>query len=190
MTIGVGVEGPSDRAFWEGVLHKHFRRLKFDIRNMNGREKLICQTPRLLETFRDAHYRAGFILVDRNASPCPSAVLSEFDANIQGEARKPMDQRFLSVCVAVRELEAWFLADAVAINALLPKATCAASPETGELNAERVLKDLWRQQYGSSALNKIDFAKRMAPRFNPDVASRHSASFKYFWTKIASKARR
>ena len=24
MRIGVGVEGPSDRAFWHEVLHKHF----------------------------------------------------------------------------------------------------------------------------------------------------------------------
>lgn len=32
MRIGVGVEGPSDRAFWHEVLHKHFGGIQFDVR--------------------------------------------------------------------------------------------------------------------------------------------------------------
>ena len=37
MRIGVGVEGPSDLAFWDKVLHKHFPGVRFDIRNMKDR---------------------------------------------------------------------------------------------------------------------------------------------------------
>ena len=34
MKIGIGVEGPSDRLFWDKMLHKHFPDCYFDIRNM------------------------------------------------------------------------------------------------------------------------------------------------------------
>ena len=57
--FGVGVEGPSDRIFWEKVLHKYFRRSRFDVRAMKTRDKLIRESPLLLETFRSAHYDAG-----------------------------------------------------------------------------------------------------------------------------------
>ena len=75
MTFGVGVEGPSDYQFWHKVLHKHFRGCRFDVRNMKNRDKLIRETPKLLETFRDCHYTAGFILVDRDDDPCPGSVM-------------------------------------------------------------------------------------------------------------------
>ena len=188
--IGVGVEGPSDRDFWDKVLHKHFLKVRFDIRNMGNRNKLIRETPNLLETFRDAHYAAGFILIDRNSTPCVSAVVQEFDAAIQTEARKPVSERFLYVCVAIKEMEAWYLADAPAIVAVLPRSGYRAVPETGCLNAEKVLKDLWKKQHGkASALNKIDFAKMVAPKFKPPEAVRHSASFSYFWAGLKQKAR-
>lgn len=189
MTIGVGVEGPSDRIFWEKVLHKHFRRLRFDIRALNNREKLIRATPQLLATFQDAHYQAGFIVLDRDKSPCVSAVLDEFDGQIQYETRLPLAQRFLHVCVAIRELEAWFLADDEAIKSILPKTVYRAPVETGAMGAEGRLKELWRQQYDRVVFNKIDFANRFAPLFSPDVAAVHSKSFKYFWERIVHHAR-
>ena len=55
MRIGVGVEGPSDRVFWDKVLHKHFAGVQFDIRNMKTREQLIRQTPRQLASFCSLH---------------------------------------------------------------------------------------------------------------------------------------
>jgi hypothetical protein len=187
----VGVEGPSDRAFWDKVLHKHFPSARFDIRNMKNREKLVRETPSLLESFRDFHYAAGFILVDRNSSPCAAAVVNEFDAAIQEETRKPLDERFLFVCVAIRELEAWYLADGPAIGAVLPKVSWDPPKETGNLNAEKQLKKLWITQNGQiAAFNKIDFAKQIAPKFNPNQAEQHSASFSYFWKYLTSKSRR
>jgi hypothetical protein len=188
MTIGVGVEGPSDREFWNKVLHKHFPKTKFDIRNMKNRDNLIRETPRLLDAFRSLRYNAAFIIVDRDDTPCPAAVIDEFDETVRQEARKPSSERYLFICVAIRELEAWLLADGNAINAVLPKASYALPKETGDIGAERLLKKLWREQHGQIAFNKINFARSLAPKFKPERASKHSASFKYFWNRIDSKA--
>ncbi|MEK7727693.1 MAG: DUF4276 family protein [candidate division KSB1 bacterium] len=189
MTIGVGVEGPSDRAFWDKLLHKNFPKLRFDIRSMNNREKLIRAAPSLLETFRDLHYRAGFIILDRDQSPCIASIMQEFDPQIQQEVRKPPAERYLFVCVAIRELEAWFLADDAAILAVLPRAKYRAPSETGQLNAQKILTECWLQQFPHTAFNKLDFAKRIAPKFKPDIAARHSASFKYFWERMKKRRR-
>ena len=189
MIIGVGVEGPSDRTFWDKVLHKHFRGVRFDVRNMKNRCQLIRETPRLLETFRGAHYAAGFILLDRDDTPCSTGVIDEFDRHIQSEARRPIEQRYLFICVAIRELEAWLLADAQAITAILPTAQYTPPPETAVLNAEVEIKGLWRQHHGSAAFNKIDFARRMAPKFSPTEAQKRSSSFTHFWTRITKTIR-
>lgn len=184
MTIGVGVEGPSDRQFWNKVLHKHFRGVRFDIRNMSNKGNLIRRTPELLETFRNCHYEAGFILIDQDNAPCVKAVINTFGENIREEARKPLNKRFLFVCVAIRELEAWLLADEVAVRIVLPHSGYKVCRETGELNAEKKLKELWRKHYPTASLNKIQFAQSMAAKFQPDRASRRSKSFKHFWSRI------
>ena len=187
MRIGVGVEGPSDRSFWDKVLHKHFPGVRFDVRNMQNRDKLVRATPRLLDNFRSLHYAAGFILVDRDKDPCVAAILQRFDEVSREEARRPADERYLFVCVAIRGLEAWFLADTTAIKALLPKATYTAPSNTESLNPAKKLKALWQQQYGgNSSPNKPDFAKRLAPKFAPEAAGRHSASFAYFWSHLTA----
>lgn len=186
MTIGIGVEGPSDRVFWNKVLHASCRKINFDVWNMKNRPKLIRETPRLVDTFRNAHYAATFIILDRDESPCISSVLDEFEQNIRDEARKPLQDRSVFICVAIRELEAWYLADDAAIKKILPRSKYNSPSETGTLNAEKVLKVLWRQHY-DTALNKIDFAKQIAKIFDPQKAQRHSSSFEYFWDKICSK---
>ena len=187
MRIGVGVEGPSDRAFWGKVLHKHCPGVRFDIRNMQNRDKLIRETPRLLDSFRSRHYAAGFILLDRDKDRCIAAVLQRFDKVSQEEARQPAHERYLFVCVAIRGFEAWLLADAAAINALLPQASYAAPSDTASLNPGKKLKALWQQQYGRNAApNKIGFASMIAPRFDPEPAGQHSASFTYFWSRLTA----
>ena len=69
MTVGVGVEGPSDRDFWDKVLHKHFPVVRFDVRNMKNKERLISQSIALLEQFRSLQYTAGFVILDRDKDP-------------------------------------------------------------------------------------------------------------------------
>ena len=191
MTIGVGVEGPSDRTFWTKVLHKHFSGVRFDVRNMQNKGNLIRETPQLLDSFRSFHYAACFILVDRHSDACTKAVFDRFDAVIQQESRRPYDERYVFICVAIKGLESWYLADPVAINKLLPKANYAAPHETANLSPKQKLKKLWKKQYGeNSAPNKIRFAHLMAPQFEPAEGRHRSASFDYLWTRLtdASKA--
>lgn len=187
MTIGVGVEGSSELGFWRKVLHRNFRGVRFDVRNMKTKEKLIRATPQLLESFRSLHYDAVFILVDRHRDPCIAAVLQRFDNKSREEARKPADERYLFICVAIRGLEAWYLADDSAINQLLPIADYLAPKETAKLNPKERLTELWKKQFGQdAALNKIGFAHMMAPRFDPASARQCSSSFDYFWTRMTA----
>ena len=189
MTIGVGVEGPSDRAFWGGVLHRTLRGARFDIRNMQNKTRLIRQSPQLLEAFRSAHYAATFIIVDCDDARCIPEVLSEFTPDLIREARRPRWARDLFICVAVKELEAWYLADEEGVNLILPRGEYRAVSDTSEINAEKVLSGLWRKHYATS-LNKIEFAKEMSKFFNPDRAQRHSRSFQYLWQNLSEVAGR
>jgi hypothetical protein len=152
---------------------------------MQNRPKLTRSAPDLLESFRDAHYHAGFLLLDRDRTPCVTAVLNEFDPSIQHEASKPIADRYLFICIAVRGLEAWFLADQSAIAAVLPQSKWSAPTETGVLDAGTTIKGLWQQQYGKKvAFNKRNFAERIAAKFAPDEASQHYESFRLFWQRI------
>lgn len=135
MTFGVGVAGPSDFQFWHKVLHKHFRGCRFDVRNMKNRDKLIRETPKLLDTFRDCHYAA-------------------------------------------------------AIKAVIPGCTWSAPTDTSSV-AKGKLRSLVKNHLGRNAsFNEIDFAKTIAPKFDPGRAPPHSASFRYFWELMESTARR
>jgi hypothetical protein len=189
MTVGVGVEGPSDFQFWHKVLHRHFRGCRFDVRNMKNRDKLIRETPKLLETFRDCHYAAGFILVDMDDDPCISSVVGLFDEAIQRATRlQEKDARFIHVCVAIKEIESWYLADADAINAVIPGCAWAAPEDTCTVAKGR-LRALVKAHLGkNTSFNEIAFAKAVAPKFNPARACRRSASLRHFWGLIESKA--
>jgi hypothetical protein len=190
MTIGVGVEGPSDFRFWHKVLHKHFRGIKFDVRNMKNREKLIRLTPDLFETFQSAHYSAGFILIDRDNTPSACDVMLEFETLMQAEARKPATDRFLFLCVAIKELEAWYLADDAAIRQLLPTAQYTSPNDTASLNALSLLTRFWQNQFGGAALSKISLAEQFGSKFDPLRAAQHSASFSHFWNHVAAVCQR
>lgn len=187
LTIGIGVEGPSDRAFWQKVLEKHFRKIRFDIRSMNNRSKLIRESPKLIEQFQGLHYKSSFIILDHDDDPCIKSIVDEFDITIQNEARKPLNIRRVFICVAVRELEAWYLADEAAIQQFFQKSKYSAPSDTSILNAKRKLNDLWKGEF-SSALNKIDLAKSIAPSFSPTKARLHSKSFDYFWERISGQS--
>ena len=190
MKIGVGVEGPSDAKFWGKVLCKHFQSHQFYVRNMNCKSKLIRETPKLVDHYRKLGYAAAIIFVDCDDPPyCATPVIEKFEAETQEMAREPLQERFVFICVAIRELEAWFLADPAAIKKIVEVAYQPSTQEdTGDLNAEKTLKDLWRKQHGkNSPLNKIDFAERIAKHFNPEQAMKRSASFKHCWNRIRDK---
>ena len=188
--IGVGVEGPSDRAFWTQYLHRAFPGERFDVRNMKTREKLIAATARLLATFRDAHYAAGMIVLDRDKDPCVAELRNLFDHEVRVELGRPLPERFLFLCVAVRKLESWFLADREAVIAVVPEASYDA-PEDTSIWGVGKLRELWKQQYGvNSALNKIAFAEQVAPHFSAKRAKQHSKSLEISWTRICHAVQR
>lgn len=186
MKVGIGVEGPSDKEFWEKVLHKHHRGVRFDIRNMKNRTKLISAAPNLLDSFRGLGYECCIILIDRDSEQCPEAVIDLFDERIVTEARKPLRERFLSIAVAVRELESWFIADTDAVQAVLPDAAIDTISNTDGVGAEGKIRQYWRDQYGAGSPNKIDFARSIAPRFDPARAVERSPSFSFFWNRLSS----
>jgi len=190
MKFGVGVEGPSDLAFWDKVLHKGFPGCRFDIRNMKNREKLIRETPVLYESFKDLHYGGGFILVDRDDDPCVTAVLDLFDAGIRPTfGKQPLTERFLFACIAVKEIESWYLADAEAVRAVIKGCGYQVPPDTGSF-AKGKLKQLLREHRGPAAgFNTLGFAKEIAPKFQPKRALPHSTSFKLFWERVELKCR-
>ena len=98
-----------------------------------------------------------------------------------------MDERYLFICVAIRGLESWYLADSAAINQLFPMAGYVAPVETATLNPKQELTQLWQDQYGSNAaFNKIGLAQTMALLFDPEQGRQRSASFDYFWTRITA----
>lgn len=143
----------------------------------------------MLESFQDSHYNGAFIVLDRDKEPCVSAVLSLFTEGIRDAARRPeRGSRLVHVCVAVQEIESWYMADADAINALIRGCSWQPPADTGGL-AKGHLRTLIRQHLGRGAgLNEIAFAKDIAPRFNPVNARLHSASFRYFWDLLQSNA--
>ncbi len=110
MTFGVGVEGPSDRTFWDKVLHRSWPGTRFDIRAMKSRENLISRTPGLLDQFRSSHYRGALIILDRDKDPCVTGVVDLFDEAMREEARRPLGERYLHIMVAVKGIESWYLA--------------------------------------------------------------------------------
>ena len=81
------------------------------------------------------------------------------------------------------------IADAVAINAVIPGAVWSAPADTGSVDKGTV-RSLVRHRLGRNAsFNEIDFAKSIAPKFDPTRARPHSASFRYFWELLEARAR-
>lgn len=181
-TIGVGVEGPSDLQFWNKVLPKHFPHWRFDVRMMKNRDKLIRETPKLLDTFRSLHYRAGFILVDLDDDPCVTHIVSLFDPVIQQHRKNfERDSRFLHICVTKKELEAWFLADAQAIHAVIQGSDYQAPADTSTYGKGKLRRHIRAMEGRRAAFNEIAFARDIAPKFSPNRARKCSNSFEYFW---------
>lgn len=184
-TIGIGVEGPSDLHFWNKVLPKYFPRWRFDVRMMKNRDKLIRESPKLLEAFRSLHYDAGFVLVDLDDDSCVTQILSLFDTSIQQHrASHARLERFLHVCVTKKELEGWLLADAQAIRAAIPGSDYQAPEDTASYGKGKLQRHLRAVQGRRATFNEISFARDIAPKFNPTRAREHSSSFEYFWALL------
>lgn len=160
----------------------------FDVRAVKGRTQLERKAASLIDNFRNFHYPLSIILVDRDSDPCVAATVEAFDGETVTAARAPIGQRDVLICVAVVELESWYLADEEAIRQLMPDVEYSAPPETGSGSAEARLRRLWPEsgEKGYPGGGKIELARAVARAFNPDRAKQHSASFAYFWDRVTA----
>ena len=184
MKFGVGVEGPSDLIFWKKVLNKHFAPHRFDVRNMQNRDKLIRATPDLVEQFRSAKYDGVFILADKDKERCLTELRVLFGDTERNACQLPRDERFLNLCAPIRCVEAWYLADEAGMRLAIP-GTDYVVPANTDGQGKGGIRSLLTALYGNRvAYNEILFATSMAPLFDPAAARLHSTSFNYFWTRL------
>lgn len=184
MKFGVGVEGPSDRIFWNKVLNKHFAPHHFDVRNMQNREKLIRATPALMEQFRSAKFDGVFILADKDKERCFTELRELFGETERRASRLPRPERFLNICAPVRNVEAWYLADEAGVRSAIP-GTEYVVPASTDGKGKGAIRGLLTALHGNQATyNEILFATSIAPVFAPAIARLHSPSFNYFWTRL------
>lgn len=184
MKFGVGVEGPSDQLFWNKVLNKHFAPHRFDVRNMQNRDKLIRATPQLLEQFRNAGFHGLFILADKDKQPCLTALRQLFADAEHMAFLEPRLGRYLNLCAPVRNVEAWYQADEAGIRAVTGVMDYVVPADT-DGKGKGTIRLLYAQLHGNQlAYNEIHFAKELAPKFDPAAARKRSPSFNYFWTRL------
>lgn len=195
--IGVGVEGISDKYFLEKLFEKHAqktggqqkRNLRFDIRPLNGKEKLISKSDELLRNFRVGGYRAGIILLDGDGN-IPGCEINKMKFedflhlnDVNREIQLNFHDRFLHIVYAVKEIESWYLADAAAINKAIPGAGYVAPEDTSSIGKKK-LKELFDAHLPGQGYKEPVFAKLIAPKFDPERAIGHSPSFKLFWRRF------
>ncbi|MEX0761690.1 MAG: DUF4276 family protein [Dehalococcoidia bacterium] len=186
MKIGVVVEGASEKKFLDRVLHKYNPNVQFDVRIMKGRNKLIQSSVSMMQQFYSARYQRGFFITDLDDNECPLQIIHEFPDEVRENALKPKAIRFVTICVAMRDLEGWLLADQEAIRSVLPQCEYIAPSDTSNLNTGKLLTKLWNSEHPNTALNKISFAASMSYNFDPARAAVNSPSFEYFWKRLRS----
>ena len=187
--IGIGVEGPSDRAFWEKVLHRSFPGCWFTIVTFSGRIPLARTAPEMAEELRNSGHAAAFFLLDADKLPCAAAALELFDESFRKTAfRQPAASRFAHIAVAIRELESWVLADEGCIRDLLRypeyKAPARNAKPGGKAKFQRLCQE---RNVTVSGLDDREVAGRAGSRFSPERARKHSPSFDYFWNRLTAR---
>ena len=149
-----------------------------DVIDMDGKGNLKQSSMRMntqVQLLRDAG--AEWVIVLRDMDNADS-----FDA-VKQEVYQASD---VKACVAVQELEAWFLADSETLSALLQTNFNHDSPET-VLKPFELLVALRKQHTGRGISDKKVFARTMlAGGFTIEQAARHPncPSARYFLTKL------
>ena len=187
--IGVGVEGPSDKAFWEKVLHRSFPGCLFKIVNLSGKVPLARTAPDVAERFRNSGFAAAFFLLDADKLPCASAALELFDKSFRKTAfRQPVQSRFAHIVVAIREMESWVLADEGCIRELFDYPEYKAPGLEDKAGGKARFQQLCREHNGYiGGMNDRELAGRIGSRFSPARARKNSASFDYFWSRLTAR---
>jgi hypothetical protein len=179
--VAVAVEGPSDKIFWDRVLHRSFTGTKFDVRSMKGCTKLIASARALSETFRDVGFDALFLLLDADKAPCVSEIRARLESGLQADLRCPRGQRWCFLAIAFRELESWYLADPLGIaeGLDLDPGIVPTNPAGGKSTLHRFARSQLDLRLG---YDERTWAERISRAFSPARARENSPSFDYFWS--------
>ncbi|WP_310587266.1 DUF4276 family protein [Fibrella aquatilis] len=129
MRIGIIVEGDCERIVLKSIAFRNYLALKKielvdDIINMGGKGNLTQSSKRMLsqvQTLRDLG--ADHIVVLRDLDEPESL---ESVARIKAEIQRADN---MSVCLAIQELEAWFLADSATLSILFNTAFYCEKPQ-------------------------------------------------------------
>ncbi len=184
--IGFIVEGHCERAVlgsnaFQGYLSKTGILNVYDIQNAKGKGNLLNETATsLAQIIRDKGAEHIVVLRDMDSLPDVEAAKSE--------VIKAGD---LTVCVAVQELEAWFLADSETISTIFKTNFFFDEPEQ-ETDPFGTLNNLSRQfRQGRGIDDKRKFTNLMlANGFTIEKAARHPncPSAQYFLSTLQTLA--
>ncbi|MBD2702366.1 DUF4276 family protein [Spirosoma sp. BT702] len=185
--VGYIVEGASEKIILKTTKFQDYLRSKqieqvADIIDMEGKGNLKSSSQRMntqVQLLRDAG--ANWIVVLRDMDNAESfAVVKE-------EVYQAIDTE---VCIAVQELEAWFLADSKALSILFQTDFEHPNPET-EANPFELLAILRKQYTGRGISDKKIFTRTMLScGFTIENAAQYSncPNAHYFLTKLQTLA--
>lgn len=185
--VGFVVEGGSEKIVLKSVkfqnyLHSQQIELVGDVINMDGKGNLQASSQRMntqVQLLRDAG--AEWVVVLRDMDNTDSF------STVKQEVYQASD---VIICIAVQELEAWFLADSQTLSVLLQTHYYHDVPETVVKPVD--LLDALRKQYtGRGITDKKVFARTMLGcGFTIERAAEHPncPSARYFLTQLQTLA--
>ncbi|MAF10338.1 hypothetical protein CMK11_07795 [Candidatus Poribacteria bacterium] len=178
--IALVVEGPSDDDFWRRLLARLYgaSEHRVEIVVTRDRGRLIARSSDLVASHRDDGYRATFFLLDIDRDACVRRVLDRFPEDVRRSAKEDDD---VFICVAVRGLESWYLADANAVNTVFEDAEYSVPADVEGANPKSELRRL-RPKY-----DKRWLARRFGNEFDPAAGGRHSPSLGRAWRLMSPK---
>lgn len=195
MQLEILVEEPSMKAALEVLLPKLLRPTdaKPRILDFEGITSLFDELPAKLKAYR-GHVPPGqriIIVCDRDKADCRQRKAKLEDivarAGLYTRARPHYSGTWqVLTCLAIEELEAWFLGDPAAVSLAYPKVKPAAfrdcvDPDAVPDAAEKlrdILRGVKELDAATTKLPKVPTARRIAPHLNPDTNA--SASFRHF----------
>lgn len=181
MKIGIIVEGFCERIILKSPAFLNFLQLNDlkitgDVVNLEGKGQL---NTRRMETqaqvLRDKGAEWIFVLRDKDNAPCFTSV--------KQEVYQATD---VKICVAVNEIEAWFLADSETLSAIFRQHFHFKLPESERKPYERLKELFVKNQHYRIPDKKIFTSKMVNQGFTVERAAAHPncPSARYFLQKL------
>lgn len=167
VVLGIVVEGTSDLIFLkQNAPWWRQKGFVLKVRQAQGRPRLIRDAQKHLDLLRQQGCHYVLFLLDQDQDPCAPATARRL-ANLRREPD-------VLVCVCVRELEAWFLADGQALQ-VATGTTFSHLPTDSLRDAKAQLKRLFQRRIGKFP-TEVEMARRIAPHFSLERAAQGNRS--------------